>query len=220
MSTKTHENKPLMVQCDFDGTVTMGDLSFQILDEYTRVPWRQWFDDYTHGLMTVNEYNTRAFSNVKASKEELDKYSRTHVKMRDGLKELIDVCHENNIRFYFVSNGMTFYIETVIDMLGLRDIEYAAARTTFTDNGIQAIYYDPEDNPINDGFKLSYTKHFQEEGYRIVYIGNGLSDFKAARECDYIYAIEALEEECIKNNVPYKSFKDLSDIAKELPNLV
>ncbi len=213
-------HKPLMVQCDFDGTVTIGDLSFQILDKYTDVPWRQWFDDFRHGILTVNDYNSRAFSYVKASRQELDQFSRDNVTLRPGIKELINTCHENKIRFCFVSNGMAFYIEAIIDMLHLSNIEYVAAHCDFLPDGIRAVYYDPSGEVIRDNFKVSYTVRFLEEGYRIVYIGNGLSDFKAASMCDYVYGIDSLAEECQKHAVPFTSFTSLEDIAKDLPRLV
>ena len=208
-----------MVQCDFDGTVTIGDLSFQILDEYTTVPWRDWFDDFRHGKITVIDYNAKAFSYVQASREELDSFAREHVILRPGLTSLIDTCHEHDIRFFFVSNGMTFYIESVLDMLSIEGIEYAAAQCTFLPSGIKAIYYDAYGKAVNSGFKESFTKKFKEEGYRIAYIGNGLSDFNSASMCDYVFGIESLAAECNKHNVPFKSFDDLSEVAAELIKL-
>jgi 2-hydroxy-3-keto-5-methylthiopentenyl-1-phosphate phosphatase len=214
------DKKPLMIQCDFDGTVTYGDLSFDILDKYTNVPWRTWFREYTEGKMTVNEYNLKAFSYIKASPEELDKYSRDTIRLRPGLVELIDFCHANNIRFYFVSNGMDFYIRAIINKLGLKDIEFASAVTNITENGIEACYPDPDGKILTNDFKISYTRRFLEQGYRVVYMGNGLSDFAAARHCQYIYAIETLAKECDKHGVPYKSFTTLDEIADDLKELL
>lgn len=205
-----------MIQCDFDGTVTIGDLSFQLLDEYTNVPWRQWFEDFKHGKITVNDYNTRAFSYVKASKKELADYSRMNVRLRPGLSELLTFCKDHDVRFVFVSNGMTFYIETILKMIGFPEIEYHAADCEFLPSGIKAVYHDPSGKAVRDHFKEAYAEHFLKEGYRVAYFGNGLSDFKAASMCDYIYGIESLAKECDKHDVAYKSFDSLSSVINDL----
>jgi len=36
-----YKKHPTLVQCDFDGTITDGDVSFQILDEFTGTGWRE-----------------------------------------------------------------------------------------------------------------------------------------------------------------------------------
>ena len=214
------QHKPLMIQCDFDGTVTIGDLSFQILDDYTDVPWRQWFDDFKHGKITVNDYNAKAFAYVTASKKELQRYSVKNVRLRPGLSELLTFCKDHDLRFVFVSNGMTFYIEAILNLIGFPEIEYHAADCEFKTPGVRAVYHDPNGKAVRDGFKEAYAKHFLKQGYRVAYFGNGLSDFKAASMCDYIYGIENLAEECDKRGVAYKPFDSLSDVINDLLSLL
>lgn len=120
--------KPVLVQCDFDGTLTIGDVSFAILDEFTGPAWRREFDDYMAGKVTVNRFNTRAFARVKASEEELERFVRKKAVPRPGLPELLEVCREKGYRFVIVSNGMAFYIKIILEMLGLKDIEFIAGQ--------------------------------------------------------------------------------------------
>jgi 2-hydroxy-3-keto-5-methylthiopentenyl-1-phosphate phosphatase len=209
-------SKPLLVQCDFDGTITLGDVSFQILDEYTGSGWRKEFDDYMQGKITVNRFNARAFSRVKASPAELDIFVRRNAVIRPGLNELLDVCREAGFRFVIVSNGMSFYIQTILNMLGLNEIEYIAGKADFLPRGIKAWYPGPDGKPMDNGFKEAWTTYFLNQGYRVIYIGNGTSDFAPARRCSHIFSIDNLTTECQKAGVGHTPFNDLHDVARAI----
>ncbi|MCL2149511.1 MAG: HAD-IB family phosphatase [Dehalococcoidia bacterium] len=209
-------HKPLLVQCDFDGTLTVGDISFLILDEFTGKLWRQELADYLQGKVTVNRFNSRAFARLKADRAELIHFVRTNSVVRPGFQELLETCCEKNFRFVIVSNGMAFYIETILEMQGVPDIEFIAGRGEFSPQGMKSWYPGPDGQPIEDGFKVAWTEHFLEQGYRLIYAGNGISDFAPACRCERIFAIDSLAEECRKAGVEYIPFADLHDIARAL----
>lgn len=207
---------PILVQCDFDGTLTVGDISFLVLDEFTGLAWRKEFDDYMQGKVTINHFNTRAFARLKAGRAELTRFVREKAEVRPGLTELIQVCRERGFRFVIVSNGMTFYIETVLQMQGLGELEFIAGRGEFSPQGMKAWYPGPDGRPIEEGFKMAWTEYFLQQGYRMIYIGNGISDFAPACRCRHIFAIENLVTECRKAGVEHTPFGDLHDIARSL----
>ena len=60
----------VLVQCDFDGTVTLEDASFIMLDAFARGDWQKVNADYEAGKMTVGRFNSKAFGMVKASREQ------------------------------------------------------------------------------------------------------------------------------------------------------
>ncbi len=208
--------EPILVQCDFDGTITVGDISFLVLDEFTGHAWRKEFDDYMQGKITVNYFNARAFGRVKAEPAELDRFVREKAVVRPGFHELLQVCRDKGFRFVIVSNGMAFYIRTILQMHGLADLEFIAGQAEFSPNGVKAWYPGPNGEPIEDGFKLAWTNHFQQQGYRVIYAGNGISDFAPASRCIRIFAIDNLVTECRKAGVGYTAFHDLHDIALSL----
>jgi 2-hydroxy-3-keto-5-methylthiopentenyl-1-phosphate phosphatase len=211
--------QPTLVQCDFDGTVTVGDVSFQILDEFTGTGWRQLFDDYMAGKMSVNRFNATVFSRVKADKKTLDEFVRRKAVIRPGFRELLEASKERGFRFVIVSNGMMFYIEDILGMLGVSDVEFVAARANFKPGTIEAWYEGPDGKVVEDGFKEAYTRHFLKQGYRIVYLGNGASDFAPARMCSRIFSIENLTKACEANGVNCTPFIDLHEVARALKKL-
>jgi 2-hydroxy-3-keto-5-methylthiopentenyl-1-phosphate phosphatase len=212
-------NEPTLVQCDFDGTITIGDVSFQILDEFTGNGWRELFEEYMQGKISVNCFNASVFAKVKADKETLDRFVLQKAVISPGLPELIETCRERGFRFVIVSNGMMFYIDTILKMLGMNGVEFAAARANFKPEGVQAWYEGPDGKPIEDGFKEAYTRDFLKQGYRIVYVGNGASDLAPALLCNHIFSIDNLTERCKVEGVAHTPFTDLHEVAEGLKKI-
>lgn len=207
------------MQCDFDGTITDGDVSFQILDEFTGIGWHDKLQEYLRGKISVNRFNADVFSKVKADRPTLERFVREKAIIRPGFNDLLQACHERDFRFMIVSNGMMFYIDTILKMLGLTGVEFAAALANFKWEGIEAWYEGPDGKLVEDGFKEAYTKEFLKQGYRIAYVGNGTSDFPAARLCSHIFSIDNLTVSCKQAGVAHTPFTDLHGVAEGIRKL-
>jgi len=205
-----------LVQCDFDGTITEEDVSFSILDAFANGDWRQLLAEHREGKISVGCFNQKAFAMVKASEQAMIELTRRKAKTRDGLQRLLNHCSRNGFRLVIVSNGLDFYIKEILRHVGIDDVEVFAARTEFHPDGIQVQYVDPNGNLLNDGFKEAYAKLFLGEGYRIIYVGNGVSDIGAAQLAAHIFACGELLRYCNKANIPCTPFDDLNDVVKGL----
>jgi 2-hydroxy-3-keto-5-methylthiopentenyl-1-phosphate phosphatase len=213
------ETKKILIQCDFDGTLTEKDVSFLLLDAFADGDWRQLLRQYQEGKKSVNYFNTHAFAMVKADKQTLLQFAEGKVKMRAGFHELIDYCRQRGFRFVIVSNGLDFYIEAVLRDIGIENIEVLAARTQFGPKGIEAQYIGPDGNQLEDSFKEAYARLFLDKGYRLVYMGNGISDIAPAKQAHYIFATDGLLNYCKQTNLNCIPFVDLNDVVRNLEQL-
>lgn len=205
-----------LVQCDFDGTITEQDMGFLLLDSFASGDWRQLLTEYRAGRMSVGYFNTKAFAMVRADRQTLLKFVRSKVKIRAGFHELVAYCRRKGFRFVIVSNGLVFYIEAILRDIGIDNIDILAAQTNFTPKGIEAKYIGPEGNQIQDGFKEAYIRLFLSRGYRIVYVGNGISDIPSAKLARHIFATGELLAYCKQTNLNCTPFVDLNDIVRDL----
>jgi 2-hydroxy-3-keto-5-methylthiopentenyl-1-phosphate phosphatase len=212
-------NSRVVLQCDFDGTITAHDVSFMLLDVFADGDWRKIHEEYHAARMTVGEFNTRVFAMVKASRETMLDYLKGRVELREGLPELAHVCERKDIKLVVVSNGLDFYIEQILKDMGLSHIESHAAHTIFKPTGLDVAYFGPAGNVLTDGFKEAYTRFFLEQGYRVIYAGDGFSDAGAARLAHKVFAIEGLLSYCRQVNLPCSTFCKLLDIAREIEGL-
>jgi len=213
--TKKRKMKTLF-QCDFDGTITEQDVSFFLLDAFAQGDWRQLLREYKQHRITVGEFNTKAFAMVKASQETLLETVRGKVKIRPGFQELVTYCTKRGFRFVIVSNGLAFYIKTILQEIGLANIEVYAAQAWFHPEGMEVQYIGPDGNQLVDGFKEAYIKLFLKQGYRLIYAGNGDSDIYPAKYAHQVFARGELLNYYRQNNLKCQAFSDLSDIIKAL----
>ena len=205
-----------LVQCDFDGTITHEDVSFLLLDAFADGDWRKMQPEYDAGKISVAKFSTRAFSMIKADKQTLLDFIVDKVKIRAGLFELLSYCKERGFQFVVVSNGMDFYVESILGELGINNIEVFAARTEFNPEGIRVKYIGPDGNQLQDGFKESYTRLFIGRGYRVIYVGNGASDIYPARQAHHTFATGTLIKTCEQEKVDCIPFMDLNEVVRGL----
>lgn len=205
-----------LIQCDFDGTITQEDVSFLILDAFASRDWRQLLTEYREGKISVGHFNTKAFAMVKADKQTLLKFVKSRAKIRAGFHELLAYCHRRGFQFVIVSNGLDFYIKTILRDIGIDNIEVFSAQTQFGPNGVNVQYIGPEGNQLEDSFKEAYVRLFRERGYRLIYAGNGVSDISPARQAHHIFATGELLTYCKDMNLNCMPFIDLNDIIRGL----
>lgn len=211
-----------LVQCDFDGTITIGDVGFMMLDGFAGAEWRQWEEKYAAGEISVGRFNKEVFSMIAADRQTLLDYIRGRVVIRPGLKEFVDLCRQREFHFVIVSNGLSFYIERILEDIGLPGLEVHAANTLFCTEGLRVEYLDPDGAVVDSGPKKAYANSFLADGYRVIYIGDGRSDFLPARCCNLIFAAAdegSLLKLCRQENIqcyPYTSFHDIISIVETL----
>jgi 2-hydroxy-3-keto-5-methylthiopentenyl-1-phosphate phosphatase len=206
----------MIIQSDFDGTLTEEDVSFALLDTFARGDWRKLFQQYRENKMSVGDFNTKAFATVRASREELLQVARKEVKLRQGLHNLVNYCQERGLRFLIVSNGLDFYIKSILEDVGLGNIEIHAARTKFNPDGIEVQYIGPDGNRLNSGFKEAYTKLFLKQGYQVICLGNGPSDISPASLAKHVFARDGLLDGCKEKKLKCTPFDDLNDVVRGL----
>jgi 2-hydroxy-3-keto-5-methylthiopentenyl-1-phosphate phosphatase len=206
----------MIIQSDFDGTITEEDVSFVLLDTFAQGDWRQLLQKYRENKISVGDFNTRAFAMVKASSEELLRVVRDKVKLREGLHNLVDYCQERGFRFLIVSNGLDFYIRSILEDIGLGNIEIHAAQAKFNPEGLEVQYIGPEGAVLKKGFKEAYTKLFLKQGYQVVCLGNGPSDIFSASLAKHVFARDGLLDACREKKLECTPFDDLNDVVRGL----
>jgi len=205
-----------LVQCDFDGTITEEDTSFFLLDAFAQGDWRRLLRKYKEHKISVGEFNTKAFAMVKADKPALLGALQGKIKVRAGFHELVNYCRRKDFRLVIVSNGLDFYIEATLKDLGLKNIEVHAAQASFHSEGMEVQYMGPDGKRLQDGVKEAYTKLFLKLGYRVIYVGNGDSDFAPAKYAHHVFATGELLAYCRENNLNYKPFENFIEVVKDI----
>ena len=208
----------ILVQCDFDSTIAADDVSFLLLDVFAEGDWRQYLKLYHERKIPVGVFSSKTFGMVKADEQTMLDYilKKNRAKLREGFKELLDYCAGKGYKFVIVSNGLSFYIEAILEDMGVDNIEVFAAETEFHPEGLVVRYFGPDGRQLQDNFKKSYVELHLSQGYRVIYIGDGLSDIIPASLAHHVFARDDLLADCRKKDCKYTPFNDLNDVVKGL----
>jgi 2-hydroxy-3-keto-5-methylthiopentenyl-1-phosphate phosphatase len=214
----------IAVQIDFDGTITEEDVSFLLLDTYVGSAWREHLEEYTSGRIPVGAFNKRVFGMMKADRQTMTDIVLTspRVKVRPGFRELIEYCVEKGFKIVIVSNGLRFYIEAILESLGVRNVnglEIYAARNDFYPGGVKVAYIGPDGTELEAGFKEAYTGMLVKQGYRVIYLGNGDSDIYPSRLAKHVFATDQLLKRCRAENLDCFPFNDFFEVIKGIETL-
>ena len=202
----------LLVQCDFDDTITVGNVSVDLRERFAPEEWRGLECEYHAGKYSVEESNVRQYALITVSKKEIEEFARTKVVVRESFGGFVDYCRNAGIELVVVSSGLDLYINPTITREGLDGLEVHSARGNVTRNSIEVEYTDPSGKPLVRGFKEAYTREFKRKGYTVVYIGDGKSDIVPASEADFVIARSSLERHLKCKGLPYYGFETFEDV--------
>jgi len=209
----------LIVQCDFDNTITVGAVSFIVRDAFGPDALEQMEEEYIQGKYTVEQSNVRQFAMISASKQELEEVIRERTVVREGFPEFVSYCRDESIRFVVVSSGLDLYIKPVMEMLGLSDVEVYSGKGEITPSGIKVSYTDPSGSPLRRGFKDSYVPYLRGADDTVVYLGDGLSDVGPARLADFVMAHGTLAKLLRAEGTRFRTFDTFHDVRRHLNDI-
>jgi 2-hydroxy-3-keto-5-methylthiopentenyl-1-phosphate phosphatase len=185
----------MIVVSDFDGTLTMEDVTNLFWDRHLPYDWRH---DILPHASTPLEMMARGYADISLPPEALLAEARAAVRLRPGLPALVELCRGRGWPFSVVSHGLTFYIEALLPA----GIPITAFAGTFV-GGRWAVALPPELrlSPGED-FKSHVVAGLraQHSGQETVYIGDGRLDLPAAETCDRVFAVRGspLHQLCLK----------------------
>ena len=209
----------ILVQCDFDDTITVGNVSAAIREMYGPEDWATMEKEFVSGKYSVEESNIRQFALVKADKKAIEDLVLGDVVVRYAFDEFVDYCHGVGIRLVVVSSGLDLYIDPTLVQLGLEHLEVHSGMAEVTPQGVSVEYTNPLGNVITRGFKESYVRYHKQEGNTVIYIGDGLSDIVPAEEADFVIARSTLEDHFRSRGLPYFSFDTFNDVGKHVEEI-
>lgn len=207
----------MIIQCDFDGTIIENNISVILRQKYAYGDWENIDSDYLQGNLSVEQSNKLQFALIKETRETLQELILQNIEVRPGFAKFLSYCRESKIRFVIVSSGLDFYIETVLDHIGMSDLELKCGQTKFKKKkGIEVYYTSPAGKKIDRGFKVECLNWLKNDDDDILYIGDGLSDVEAARQASRIFAIGHLPRYLDAQSIPYSTYTDFHDLKKQI----
>lgn len=201
-----------IVFSDFDGTISTDNTLVQVLYQYAKN-----FDPIVEKKLIKKEITTsegiRYFMEhiPSQSYEDIAEFSR-NIRPRPGFDAMLALFKERDIPFIILSGGMAFmarealrpYAELIAD---IRAVEIDRSGINFKVN-----------SPYDDGVELVAKRKIVREYsyYRMVYIGDGDTDFEIIKDADIIFACDDLAKYLKERNSAFYQFNNFFDIVNEI----
>jgi 2-hydroxy-3-keto-5-methylthiopentenyl-1-phosphate phosphatase len=178
----------MIVVSDFDGTLTVDDVTSFYWDQHLPYDWRrELLPDTYAGKMTPLEMIARGYGDIAVPPDALLAQARAHTRMRSGLPALTALCRARGWPFLVVSHGLTFYIRELLPP----GIPFVAFHGTFDGRGWQVTLPPGFELSPGEDFKSHVVAELRRQHPRrpTVYLGDGRLDLPAAETCDEIFAV-------------------------------
>jgi 2,3-diketo-5-methylthio-1-phosphopentane phosphatase len=212
--------RPVAILCDFDGTVAQDDVGNLLFSEFTRDGEAEAVvDRWKRGEISSRECLEREVELVdtEAAAAGLERFVCRR-RLDPFFKDFHDFVSKRGMEVVIMSDGLDFYIERMLVRNGLGHVEFFSNRLSF-DNGRMTVgfpYYNVLDCTECGCCKTSHLERYRDQGYYIVYVGDGLSDRCPSEAADLVFAKGDLRRHCEANDIAFVSFRNFRDVEREV----
>ncbi len=206
--------KKILILADFDGTISMVDLGNQLINKFATSGLGDIERAYVKGKIGSRIAYERIAQRLKGSREEMLEHILAIERLDPYFPEFCSLIRKKNIDIKIVSDGLDFYIEAVLNKYNLAGMEYYSNEAIFHPDSSFSIEF-PGMNDfcgrcgtcksrILNSNRLIYDK--------IIYIGDGYSDFCPSKHADVVFAKTILHQRCQQDGTSCILFEDFREI--------
>ncbi len=202
-------NEKWAVVSDFDDTITTFDIGDAITLHFGAADAVEVRNSYRPGVK-VEEWMEEVFGRLNTGPGEIRKFVLKTSRLRAGFGSFLKLCGKKRIPFEIVSGGLDIYAKPLLKKWKIkgRPFFFGTARW-LRSGGIKASYPFLKKCTLED-FKASRVKAFQKKGFKVIFFGDGTSDFKAADCADIVFSRRKLLLLCRKNKIRTKYLYDFT----------
>jgi 2-hydroxy-3-keto-5-methylthiopentenyl-1-phosphate phosphatase len=207
-----------LILCDFDGTISVRDMGYALINQFSSGNWEVIDRDFRDGKIGSKEAYSRVAKILKGDRSTLLRFVQKHSSIDPSFPAFHRYCRENDIDIKIVSDGLDFYIKKILEIHNLSGIPFYANGTHFQNGegiGISFPHSDGECGLCGTCKKKLIQIHRKEYDF-IFLIGNGYSDRCAAQEADFVFAKQSLYPYCIEQDITCHFFENFQEILNDL----
>ncbi|OPY12703.1 MAG: 2-hydroxy-3-keto-5-methylthiopentenyl-1-phosphate phosphatase [Syntrophus sp. PtaB.Bin001] len=215
------DKKDILILCDFDGTTCSNDMGYQILNRFAK-GWQEIDRAYISNKIGSRLAYLRIQPLFRGTETEMVEYALHHEKIDPHFHSFYRFCKDQGMDLKIVSDGLDFYISSVLRKHELHEIEFYANKVVFRDDSTLSIEFPSIRNGCDRcGTCKSTILNFHRKNYRkIIYIGDSYSDVCPSKIADLVFAKQILSEKCRKNGKACIDYENFFDVRKYLSKIL
>jgi 2,3-diketo-5-methylthio-1-phosphopentane phosphatase len=209
--TSEGNSRKIAVLSDFDGTICPTQMMTYLYEKFADVG-SKYEELWERGEISTQQEIEMTFATVHATKEQMEA-SLKNVSLDPGFPTFLKHCHQMEYEFAIVSDGLSWYIKYLLAKDGIFDVRIFANDIVFEEGGFTFGYpWYHSSCPMRAVCKSEVIRRYKSEGTKVIYVGDGVSDYEAVGVADEIYATGKLAEYCEKIGYPAKEFRNFAEL--------
>jgi len=210
---------PVGVFCDFDGTISERDIIVSMGRAFGGPTAAAVIDSVQRREMSVRAGVEAMFCNIPSNRfAEVVSYARARTVIREGFYEFVEASLQRGWMFAVVSGGFDFFVDPVVAQYG-SELQVFCNHIDTSGPTLRVEWSVACDDTCDGGCGLckpTVLRRFRADMAAQVVIGDGVTDFKAARLADYVFARDGLQRACDEAGIAYTAFETFSGIAEKI----
>ncbi|MCK0196739.1 MtnX-like HAD-IB family phosphatase [Ancylobacter sp. 6x-1] len=208
--------------CDFDGTVSLCDVTDLLLEAFAEPGWQAIEERWQAGEIGSAACMAQQVALMRAGRAALDALLDS-VRIDPAFPDFVAFCREEGLPLAIVSDGLDYAIARILAANGITGVPILANHLDFRPGNRFAMSSPRAAADCGAGAGTCKCAIAQENaltGQPVVLIGDGRSDFCVSNRVDFVFAKDRLVEYCGENGIPHHAFEGFAEVAPVLLRLL
>lgn len=213
---------PWTIQCDFDGTISVEDVTDSLLQRFGKPGWIELEDAWERGEIGSRECMKGQVALLDMSLSELQAHLAT-IQVDPHFAAFARAARAMGLPLQVVSDGIDHCISTVLALHGLGDLPVFANRLVQTGARswqLQSPHANAACVRASGNCKCERAATAQNVGGRVLFVGDSTSDFCVSGKADFVFAKYKLVDYCRTRGIPHAVYADFGEALALLPATV
>ena len=205
---------------DFDGTITKEDTLNKFLNIYAGETWKEAEEKWIRGEIGSKECLKEQMKLLPYIEDSQLEGFVSSIEIDETFIDFYDYLKSENIDFFVVSDGFDLFINKILARYGITDVNIYSNKLELKEGKFIVDFpFSNENCRRKSGTcKCKIVEQNRIVTKRVIYAGDGISDFCVSDKVDVLFAKGTLLEYCKNtrntNLIGFSSFKDIKDYIK------
>lgn len=216
------KNSGWAIQCDFDGTIGVGDVTDALLERFARPGWQELEARWVAGEIGSRECMKGQVALLDMSLAELDDFV-DGVDIDAHFAAFAATAERLGIPLEISSDGIDYAIHRILRRHGLAGPPVRANHLVQLDERrwrLASPYSSSACESACGTCKCELLKPSAAVRRKVLFVGDGQSDFCVAGKADFVLAKAKLIDHCVRRSIDHAAFDTFEDAHLRLMEIV
>lgn len=221
-TTRLPTSASWIVQSDFDGTISLLDVTDALLRRFGMFGWLELEAQWERGEIGSRECMKGQVALLDVDQAQLDDFLES-IEIDTGFIDFVEVAKAHGLAVQVVSDGIDYAIRHVLARHGLEHLEVIANHLVQVDERrwrLESPWASARCERASGNCKCERLAEQQAIHSRVLYIGDSTSDFCVSHKADFVLAKYKLIAYCEQHGIAHAPFKTFDEATRLLEKVV